>query len=455
MPSRTLIVPLAGPRQDPERVSEAVLPLARALARSSDVVVLISVLELPLSPAETAGTVDEVWYRELQAYLDAVAQTFDAPVVRTVVRQNTSISTEVAQLCDGHDAPLVVMATEGRKGLRRAIRGSVAVEVIQAVTCPVMIVPAAYAGQQPLTEGRLHEVLVPLDGSPLAEAALITGLRCLNTTHVGVHVMKATDETGDEEAIRIYLQSIVDDLNDQGYRGSWSVRYGKPADEIIATARERGNELIAMATRGRRGLDRLVHGSVAEDVVRDAGIPVLVVRGTPSAIAAADERQALRQGYRSIEERAAAFRAICVGDVMSSPPITAIENTPVIDVARIMMAHRIGCVVIVDTSGNVAGIITQLDFAGQAEEVVFAGESESAEGNAATVVALESTGALIAADISTRPVVTITEEEPISRVVELMAEHDIGHIPVVRGRTPVGVVSQLDLLRIVTRQRRS
>jgi nucleotide-binding universal stress UspA family protein/predicted transcriptional regulator len=446
MMTRTLIVPLAGPRQDPERVSEAILPIARALACQSQAVVLVAVIELPLTRAETVGTIDELWGQELDAYLRDVAETFPDTPVQTVVRQNTSISSEVARLCSSLSDPLVVMSSQGRKGLQRALRGSVAFETVQALSCPVLIIPVAYAADQPLARGELNEVLIPLDGSPLAEGAIIAGLLALEGAGFNIHLLKVTNETGDEEEIRRYLQGICEDLEARGYRVSWSIRHGKPAEQIVAVAQELDVQLITMATRGRRGFERLIYGSITEDVVRDAGVPVLVVRGGPEAVAAANERQARRLGYPSVEAREVRYRALAARDIMSSPAITVVQATPLGDVARLMLEHRIGCVPVVDNDGKIAGIITQSDFAGHRESILF---SDTVLDPLGLVPKLDVAGALTAIDVATRPVITAEEGDPVSGIVELMAEHDFSHVPVVRNGIPLGIVSHHDLLRMV------
>jgi len=67
-------------------------------------------------------------------------------------------------------------------------------------------------------------------------------------------------------------------LRDAGYAVSVSVRFGDPAEEIIACARDTDIDLVAMATHGRTGLRQLIMGSVAEQVLRRLTIPVLLVR---------------------------------------------------------------------------------------------------------------------------------------------------------------------------------
>jgi nucleotide-binding universal stress UspA family protein len=67
-------------------------------------------------------------------------------------------------------------------------------------------------------------------------------------------------------------------LRDAGYDVSVSVRFGDPAEEIVACARDSDIDLVAMATHGRTGLRQLIMGSVAEKVLRRLTIPVLLVR---------------------------------------------------------------------------------------------------------------------------------------------------------------------------------
>jgi nucleotide-binding universal stress UspA family protein len=75
-----------------------------------------------------------------------------------------------------------------------------------------------------------------------------------------------------------YLRGIADTLAAAGLRVSTSVRIGAAADEILAGARECEADLIAMTTQGRGALARLLFGTVAEAVLRQADVPVFVVR---------------------------------------------------------------------------------------------------------------------------------------------------------------------------------
>ena len=148
-------------------------------------------------------------------------------------------------------------------------------------------------------------VLVPLDGARLAEGILpfiiqIAGPLALEV--VLVYVVRpigppATEETSrftvyDPAAkvseAREYLAPIAAGLQQQGIRVTCDVRRGEPVAEIVAAARETGADIIAMTTHGRSGFSRLVLGSVAEAVLRQADVPVLMMRLTERDVSATD-----------------------------------------------------------------------------------------------------------------------------------------------------------------------
>lgn len=74
------------------------------------------------------------------------------------------------------------------------------------------------------------------------------------------------------------LEKTVGTRKDRGVKITPLLRNGDPRDEILATAKGVGADLIVMGTHGRRGLARALMGSVAEAVVRTAECPVLTVR---------------------------------------------------------------------------------------------------------------------------------------------------------------------------------
>jgi nucleotide-binding universal stress UspA family protein len=144
--------------------------------------------------------------------------------------------------------------------------------------------------------------LVPLDGSPLAEAIIpflmeiagplkmsIVLLRVQEPipSAVGDGIRQALLEVRDgyTRDIEDYLESIAERLRARGVEASHAVRSGRPDEEIVEAARDAAVDLIAMGTHGRTGLGRLLFGSVAEQVLRHADVPVLMIRQTPARLA--------------------------------------------------------------------------------------------------------------------------------------------------------------------------
>lgn len=142
------------------------------------------------------------------------------------------------------------------------------------------------------------KIVVPLDGSELAEAVLPHvaevirdrgGQVCLlsvapamkRTTPVDVAPSPAgVQEEGQrvERELVAYLRTVARRLEPVAADVQVGVRFGRPADGILAFAEEVGADLIAMSTHGRSGISRWVFGSVADRVLRAAACPVLLVR---------------------------------------------------------------------------------------------------------------------------------------------------------------------------------
>ncbi len=151
--------------------------------------------------------------------------------------------------------------------------------------------------------------VIPLDGSPVAEAILpmileIAGpmdmqvvlLRVVQplapmAIDSGRHIVVEALESQQSDAME-YLAPLAVELRNKGIRVETLVRRGIPSDEILACARETSADLIAMTTHGRSGLGRLLFGSVAEEVLRHSDIPVFLMRCTEADVARRKTKEA-------------------------------------------------------------------------------------------------------------------------------------------------------------------
>ena len=137
---------------------------------------------------------------------------------------------------------------------------------------------------------KLATILVPLDGSSLAAAALPTAVDLAKASGARLLLLRAAEapaspRTDPSEAqvevvreAETYLDMVKRGLEREDMNVETSVWYGPPVSSIVEAAATRGVSLIVMSTHGRTGLGRLVLGSVAESVLRGTRTPILLVR---------------------------------------------------------------------------------------------------------------------------------------------------------------------------------
>ena len=146
------------------------------------------------------------------------------------------------------------------------------------------------------------KILVPLDGSELAECVLphveelagsglvkeIVLLRICQPPDLIADYPESKNKTWEkhveqltsnvQQQCSLYINDVEQSLKDKGFKVKAESRLGKPADEIVNYANKNKIDLIVMASHGRSGISRWAYGSVAEKVVRKAPCPVLTVR---------------------------------------------------------------------------------------------------------------------------------------------------------------------------------
>jgi nucleotide-binding universal stress UspA family protein len=194
---------------------------------------------------------------------------------------------EILHYAEENKIDIIMLATHGRSGIRRWGLGSVADKVIHGAALPVWLVPAA------LHEGILYDnmpnraILVPLDGSELAEEVLphVINLAIqrgadmkvtlINVAKPASHIISDVDKSLIREDIsslqtagEIYLKKMEAQLKDAGLNAEYEQLAGDPAEEIVRYAAAYEPRLIVMSTHGRSGFSGFVFGSVTENVLR-------------------------------------------------------------------------------------------------------------------------------------------------------------------------------------------
>jgi nucleotide-binding universal stress UspA family protein len=199
---------------------------------------------------------------------------------------------------EADSAMVITMATHGRSGLNRFLLGSIAEKVLRGTANSLLVVRATEDAKS-VGETALKSIIVPLDGSELAESVLpmVAGLakkldleiELFRAYHIPYNVYAGDDGyyagnyeemiAGVRDEASEYLDKKVAELKKLGVaRVSCVTKQGFAGDEIIAVGRNTPGGLIAMCSHGRSGVKRWVLGSVAETVVRHSGGPVLITR---------------------------------------------------------------------------------------------------------------------------------------------------------------------------------
>lgn len=288
---------------DFSRPSLKATPYALAISRQfcADVH-LLHVTDLSQQPPPTLMTLPLVprseWKRRLMRRLQSIALKYKTPgKVHTLDPCEGVAYEEICATACEIKADLIVIATHGYRGYKRAFLGSTAERVVQHSLCPVLVVRQHIAhlngsnGRRARTGFRLARLLVPIDFSNCSKIAFryATGLAHefnaeLRLVHViDPHWYPFGDQYAALDAARL-TQKASDAAQKQmrSMAARSNVRYsvrvirGSPAAEICNAANE-DIDLIVISTHGRTGLSHLLIGSTAEHVVRYAHSPVLVI----------------------------------------------------------------------------------------------------------------------------------------------------------------------------------
>lgn len=295
-----ILIPLDG-----SNVAEKVLPYARYLVGKYKVPVeLLAVVDvgeiashMGSEKARFLNSIMEEAVRHLTEYLRGVATSFAAGKVTCAVERGRPADV-IIEKAESDQATLVMMATHGRSGMNRFLIGSVAEKVLRGGSNPVLLIHAT-EGAKSAGEAPLRSIIVPLDGSKLAEGVLPMVIELAKKLDLPVELFRAyhipyNAYAGDEgfyanhydellesvrDEARKYLETKSSELGAAGVANVTCItKEGFAGDEIIALGRKTADNLIAMSSHGRSGVQRWVLGSVAETVVRHSGDPVLIVR---------------------------------------------------------------------------------------------------------------------------------------------------------------------------------
>jgi nucleotide-binding universal stress UspA family protein len=282
--TKRVLVPLDG-----SPLAERILRYAAWLAGAAGAPMeLLRVVELPM-PID-----GEAAYGDYLSRIQALARDEAEAAMERTRRELASTGAAVsATVLDSDGSPIaeqigreaerlpdtvVAVSTHGRTGLGRWLLGSVTDKLLQVTRVPLFVVrpPERDAGPA----WRPSTILVPLDGSPIAEQALPYAVELAQASSLRVHLVRVVADGDDDvrEATR-QLEAAASEVAPAMPGGvTMDVLRGDPAGALVAEAKVVADNLIVMTTHGHGGLQRWLVGSVTDRVVRYSRDPVLVIR---------------------------------------------------------------------------------------------------------------------------------------------------------------------------------
>lgn len=290
-PFTRVLVPVDGSAQ-----AEQPLGLALAIARAARADLQLVWVRPQGSRAgrPEAGPSSRIGH--LDALTEDVSDRLEAPAARVVLSGRPAEA--ILRQIDSAGVDLVVMACRGHNGLWRLGIGGTTDLVVQGTRVPVLVVRAASEEEPSLDRPvKLDEIVVALDGSDAAEAALAPAIALAGIADAGLTLLRVVEATHRHEPKPLF-QSIVQhdypspdvqqahdylDRQAEGLRGrglavNTAVREATTAAAgILRFAREADADVIALGTRGSGGAPRLMRGATVNRLLHDADVPLLIM----------------------------------------------------------------------------------------------------------------------------------------------------------------------------------
>jgi nucleotide-binding universal stress UspA family protein len=314
---KTILVPLDGSALA-ERVLSYVALLGRTLSARVHLLLVTTeeqkqhlIASYTAAPPSARGLyeTDWQWKRRAQSELAGAAEAYLAEQAQALRAEGPDVTYEVttgaaaeciADIAASEPQALIAMATHGYSGLRRWTLGSVADKVVQTATTPIFLVRAT---EQPPSEWSLRRIVVPLDGSALAEQPLPLAIELASQAKAELILLQVITPLVEyvpglspfnrplpssirfPDLLREQAQQQLTEIIGRFGTGEVAMMpvmvFGDPAEGIVDETARRQADLIVMATHGYSGLRRWALGSVAYKVLHASTTPLLLLRAQP------------------------------------------------------------------------------------------------------------------------------------------------------------------------------
>jgi nucleotide-binding universal stress UspA family protein len=291
-----ILVPLDG-----SPLAERALAPATMLAKRFDAgLLLVRAILVRVFPGADPGPAQLEALQHAERYLDGIAR----PIKEQGISVRTAIPYDppaigIADQAEFRHVDLIVMSTHGRKWPDTLLHPSVTLGVLEHTAAPILALKGSDEDPAQLPRFMTNPdapILVPLDGSLLAESALplaealsktfgnplllvrtVEQPRIASVSIDNPAIITKVEEWAIQET-QSYLQRKLHEVRSRGVRATTESSVGGPAWFIDECVQAHSAGLVVMASHGRSGLGRFLLGSVAQTVLRESNVPVVMVR---------------------------------------------------------------------------------------------------------------------------------------------------------------------------------
>ena len=339
---------------------------------------------------------------------------------------------------------LIVVGSQGRSAIGRLILGSVSRKIVTEARCSVRVAQAT------ITKGdRPARIIIGMDGSSFANEAVdvVTarhwpaGVEARIVTVTKPFHMYGETPAMQESRARVIQDAAMAEISEAGLAVSSKIVKDDPQRALIDEADTWGANCIFIGSRGLNGaLQKFFLGSVSTGVVTNASCSVEVVRLAERSM----ERPTEEEGVDKIK----------VVDVMTKDVVAVRADTPLQEIAQLLKEHRIGGAPVIDSKGEVIGIVSDCDLFLKQKRVRRLGIHAPAifdqfiePENIAEIY--ERSRHLKAADVMTKAVAIVQPQDQVGQVAETMMRDGLRCVPVTHDGKLVGVISRSDIIHLL------
>jgi nucleotide-binding universal stress UspA family protein len=274
--------------------SLAALPYAVAFARHFHSTLYLAHV-ITDEASGSSGAEGEPTLNDLQAHADEQMSSLRAMCLvsklahEVLLEYGDDIWGVLSTMVEKHNVDLMVIGTQGRRGVEKLLFGSTAEEILRQAQKPVLMV-GPESSVPPETELALHHILHPTDFSPESEVAMQYAYLLAKEYGASLALIHVAEDVWQEplstrlKPADFFLERLLErhwKVEDEGVKPEYFVKFGPRVDCILDAAARLRSELIVIGVRGARHPQIAAHlpGPTAYDIASRSRCPVLVIRG--------------------------------------------------------------------------------------------------------------------------------------------------------------------------------